>query len=267
MRISDLARAADCSTRAIRHYHSAGAFPEPPRNSSGYRDYGISDVARVLRIRALVEAGVPLRTVAEMGPGMGADERKVLSVALQHLDGRIDELMLQRDRLQSMLDGTFGLPPDIREGVRAALMGGDAEEVPCADTDLEAHAESELASLELMALSGVATEDTWALLRRNLKDDACIGFTHRAATAWIALGRRPPGRPGDGNEVVHRLCEEVILGQRQGVFRGLTETLQPGDVPITVDDAKLTGAQAELFEYLVANSSAVESNLDAGGGK
>ncbi|MFD5867712.1 MerR family transcriptional regulator [Corynebacterium sp. NPDC060344] len=265
MRIGDLARAAGCSTRAIRHYHSAGAFPEPPRNSSGYRDYGISDVAEVLRIRALVDAGVPVQAICDIGSGLGPTEREHLSDALRRLDDRIAGLMRQRDRLESMLTGTFGLPADIREGVRATMISGVAKEGAHADFELEAHAEEELASLELMALSGVATERTWTQIRRNLLDNASIGFTHRAARAWVALAHEPVERFGDENEAIRRLSEEVMIGHRLGVFRGVAETLVPGDVPITVGDAKLTGAQAELFAHLVATMSEGESASDAGG--
>ncbi len=267
MRIGDLARAAGCSTRAIRHYHSAGALPEPPRNASGYRDYGISVVAEVLRIRALVDAGVPVRAISDIGPGLGRAERKHLSEALRRLDDRIAGLTRQRERLASMLDGTFGLPEDIRDRVRAAIICGVAEKVPHADLELEVHAEEEIASLELMALSGVATEFTWTRLRSNLLDDASIGFTHRAAKAWIALAHEPVGRFGEKDEAVNRLAEEVILGHQRGVFRGLTETLVPGEVPITVGDANLTGAQADLFEYLASMMSVDESAPDAGGTK
>ncbi|UUA88525.1 MerR family DNA-binding transcriptional regulator [Corynebacterium genitalium ATCC 33030] len=36
MKISDVARAAGCSVRAVRHLHETGAVPEPPH---GHADY------------------------------------------------------------------------------------------------------------------------------------------------------------------------------------------------------------------------------------
>ena len=57
MRISDVARAAGCSVRAIRHLHETGAVPEPARTPGNYRDYTVRDLAAVLRARALIDAG------------------------------------------------------------------------------------------------------------------------------------------------------------------------------------------------------------------
>src|SRR5699024_11261747 len=63
MRISEVARAAGCSVRAVRHYHASGALPEPPRTAGGYRDYGLADLAALLRVRALVDAGITLADI------------------------------------------------------------------------------------------------------------------------------------------------------------------------------------------------------------
>ena len=110
MYIGDLARAAGCSTRAIRNYHSAGVLAEPPRDGSGYRVYRIPDIAEVLRIRALVDAGLPLRTIASLPTADETERRSLMREAMESIDMRITELERQRQRLQAMHDDVFGVP-------------------------------------------------------------------------------------------------------------------------------------------------------------
>ena len=62
--ISQLAAYAGVTVRAVRHYHQIGLLPEPARDGSGYRTYDAAAVVRLIRIRTLAEAGVPLARVA-----------------------------------------------------------------------------------------------------------------------------------------------------------------------------------------------------------
>jgi DNA-binding transcriptional MerR regulator len=64
--ISQLAAYAGVTVRAVRHYHQIGLLPEPARDHSGYRAYDAGDVVRLIRIRTLAEAGVPLARVQEL---------------------------------------------------------------------------------------------------------------------------------------------------------------------------------------------------------
>ncbi len=61
--ISQLASYAGTTARAVRHYHRIGLLPEPERNTSGYRSYDAAAVVRLIRIRTLAGAGVPLARV------------------------------------------------------------------------------------------------------------------------------------------------------------------------------------------------------------
>ena len=82
--ISQLAAYAGVTVRAVRHYHHVGLLPEPARDGSGYRTYDAADVVRLIRIRTLAEAGVPLARVqelldatpAEFGEAVAADRRR-----------------------------------------------------------------------------------------------------------------------------------------------------------------------------------------------
>ncbi|MFE5243585.1 MULTISPECIES: MerR family transcriptional regulator [unclassified Streptomyces] len=64
--ISQLARYAGVTVRAVRHYHKIGLLPEPERDRSGYRTYDAAAVVRLIRIRTLADSGVPLARVQEL---------------------------------------------------------------------------------------------------------------------------------------------------------------------------------------------------------
>jgi DNA-binding transcriptional MerR regulator len=64
--IGQMASYAGVTIRAVRHYHQIGLLREPERDSSGYRTYDAVAVVRLIRIRTLAEAGVPLARVREL---------------------------------------------------------------------------------------------------------------------------------------------------------------------------------------------------------
>lgn len=53
------------TVKTVRHYHKLGVVEEPRRDGSGYRRYGSADLLRLVQVRTLAGAGVPL---AEIGP-------------------------------------------------------------------------------------------------------------------------------------------------------------------------------------------------------
>lgn len=59
MRISELARQAGVTTKAVRYYESLGLIT-PERLANGYRDYTEDDVRLVREIRALNDLGLPV---------------------------------------------------------------------------------------------------------------------------------------------------------------------------------------------------------------
>jgi DNA-binding transcriptional MerR regulator len=64
--IGQLASYAGVTIRAVRHYHQIGLLQEPGRDASGYRTYDAGAVVRLIRIRTLAEAGVPLTRVRQL---------------------------------------------------------------------------------------------------------------------------------------------------------------------------------------------------------
>lgn len=59
MRISELARRAGVTTKAVRYYESLGLLM-PERLANGYRDYDEHDVRLTQEIRALGSLGIPV---------------------------------------------------------------------------------------------------------------------------------------------------------------------------------------------------------------
>nr|WP_042194032.1 MerR family transcriptional regulator [Kibdelosporangium sp. MJ126-NF4]CEL21033.1 regulatory protein, MerR [Kibdelosporangium sp. MJ126-NF4]CTQ95453.1 Transcriptional regulator, MerR family [Kibdelosporangium sp. MJ126-NF4] len=103
---------AGVTIKTIRHYHQHGLLDEPPRDSSGYRRYGSADLLRLVQVRTLAAAGVPLAEVAGL---LDADPDQFAAALVdveQRLTDRINELHARRDTLRQLADGDRVLLPD-----------------------------------------------------------------------------------------------------------------------------------------------------------
>ncbi|GGY01400.1 MerR family transcriptional regulator [Streptomyces hiroshimensis] len=111
MRISELARRAGVTTKAVRYYESLGLIT-PGRLANGYRDYDENDVRLAREIRALRRLGIPAertrpfldclqsgRRHADDCPASLAGYRE----AVDELTERIGELTARRAALISQL--------------------------------------------------------------------------------------------------------------------------------------------------------------------
>lgn len=81
MRVAEIAGLTGTTVRTVRYYHFLGLLPVPAERG-GWRDYDLSHVARLSRIRYLVGAGVPLEAVARIlasDDDRGAAEPRVSS--------------------------------------------------------------------------------------------------------------------------------------------------------------------------------------------
>lgn len=170
MRSNEIAQLAGVTVRTLRHYHAVGLLPEPPRSENGYRDYGVADLARLLRIKRLASLGFSLGDIGSViarmdnpqhangGDGDAADQ----------LDSLDRELALQIERLEEQrrtiaLLKREQLDPDLPvRFARAAkmLIGDDATpgDSPTADIDRTAlliaghlYGEDDLAEFERVA--------------------------------------------------------------------------------------------------------------------
>ena len=114
--IGQLASYAGVTIRAVRHYHQVGLLPEPERNASGYRTYDADAVVRLIRIRTLAEAGVPLARVQEL---LTADTDE-FTRGVARIDGelraRIRELQEHRRRIAQLASGdSLAVPEQVAD--------------------------------------------------------------------------------------------------------------------------------------------------------
>jgi DNA-binding transcriptional MerR regulator len=112
--IGRLASYAGVTIRAVRHYHTVGLLLEPERDASGYRTYDAAAVVRLIRIRTLAEAGVPLARVREL---LDADPA-TFAVATAEIDrglrAQIRALQEHRRRIAQLGSGdSLALPLEV----------------------------------------------------------------------------------------------------------------------------------------------------------
>jgi len=112
--IGQLASYAGVTIRAVRHYHQIGLLPEPERDASGYRTYDAAAVVRLIRIRTLAEAGVPLARVRDL---LDADPESFASATAgidRQLRAQIRALQEHRRRIAQLGTGnSLALPQEV----------------------------------------------------------------------------------------------------------------------------------------------------------
>jgi DNA-binding transcriptional MerR regulator len=112
--IGQLASYAGVTIRAVRHYHQIGLLQEPTRDASGYRTYDAVAVVRLIRIRTLAEAGVPLARVREL---LDADPQTFAAATTeidQRLRAQIRALQEHRRRIAQLGSGdSLAVPKEV----------------------------------------------------------------------------------------------------------------------------------------------------------
>ncbi|MFD4179693.1 MerR family DNA-binding transcriptional regulator [Rhodococcus sp. NPDC058514] len=163
------------TVKTVRHYHKLGLVEEPERDGSGYRRYGSTDLLRLVQVRTLAAAGVPL---AEIVPLLDADAA-LFATALadvgRQLTERIEELIAQRDTLHRLADGDRALLGDRAVALleRMAGLGFPADEV----------ATTREGWVLAKALVSEGFDDYLTHLERALDDPRYVALIKRAAEA------------------------------------------------------------------------------------
>jgi DNA-binding transcriptional MerR regulator len=159
------------TVKTVRHYHKLGLVEEPERDSSGYRRYGSAELLRLVQVRTLAAAGVPLAEVKPLLDADAAGFAAALADVERQLTGRIEELVARRDTLHRLADGDRALLPD-----RAVAL---LERMP---------------GLGFPAAEVAATREGWVLARALVPDGFDDYLTHFEQALedprLVALGRR-----------------------------------------------------------------------------
>lgn len=103
--IGEVARLAGVTARAVRHYHATGLVAEPPRDSSGYRRYGIAELVSLVRVVRLRALGMPIPQIAaRLTSGGDASPSADLRALVDELDAELERLTTLRNRLVEAID-------------------------------------------------------------------------------------------------------------------------------------------------------------------
>ncbi|MYS05907.1 MerR family DNA-binding transcriptional regulator [Streptomyces sp. SID6041] len=100
------------TVKTVRHYHRLGLVAEPERDHSGYRRYGSADLLRLVQVRALAGAGVPLAEIGELLDAEPDRFATALNDVRRRLTEQIEELTARRDTLHRLAHGDRALLPD-----------------------------------------------------------------------------------------------------------------------------------------------------------
>ncbi|MEV7555932.1 MerR family transcriptional regulator [Amycolatopsis sp. NPDC089917] len=126
----ELANLAGTTLKTVRYYHRIGLLDEPERGANGYKRYRVTHLIRLLRIRRLVDLGVPLSDIEAMEESDGNAERTLraldaeLKASIERQERMRKELALILDR-RSLVDlppGFDGNVADLSEVERSMLM-------------------------------------------------------------------------------------------------------------------------------------------------
>ena len=170
MRVSDAAKIAGCSVRTVRYYHNLGLLPVPTKQRGPWRDYEFADVARLIQIRSMAQAGMrlddirlelsaaetavmaavptpaaastqlvdaPTTAPAVADPTDPANcDCEIYDQTLRSLDRQIAKLQQQRARLLEMKQQAMMKSPPLSKTVHDLYM--EAEEILKSEQEFEA---------------------------------------------------------------------------------------------------------------------------------
>jgi len=128
--IGQAAAFAGVTVKTVRHYHRLGLVKEPKRDRSGYRRYGSKDLLRLVQVRTLAAAGVPLAEIN--GLLLHADPARFAAAIAEverRLNAQIDELISRRETLRRLARGDRAMLSDRACAMleRIAALGFSAE--------------------------------------------------------------------------------------------------------------------------------------------
>lgn len=229
MRISEVATAAGTTPRAVRHYHRLGLLPEPVRPDNGYRDYGLAELARLMRIRWLADNGLPLGAVAavfatEHGISDIDDLRADLAALHDEISQRVAQLSRKKEGLSRMLAAVdagrtlTALPAELADALDAARARADDPERAALDRERDL--------LEIIAISGNAPEEMFRWFARAISDMSARESYRRILHGWERLSGRVVEQSG---ELIEQVAHELAAGLRAADFESLRASGAPDD--------------------------------------
>jgi DNA-binding transcriptional MerR regulator len=212
--IGKLAKMADVSVRALRHYEAMGLLTPSYDPQNGRRRYTRSDVSQVMKITALKTAGLSLRQIGDLlGGGLE------LSVAV---DVQIKQLQALRDKTKSALA--------VLENAKIRLLNGQT-----LDVDL----------LCQMIRSNPMTEHPLTEVAKEYFDDAQMQKIRDRGTSPAQLD----GYTAQWSDLIARVQILVDSGKAADSDEALECARQWNALisAFTLDDPKITASLSEMY--------------------
>lgn len=131
MNSGELSARAGVTVRALRHYHQLGVLPEPRRSHNGYRQYGVHDLIRVLRIKRLAALGISLDRMSAILDDSGVGTAAELDRLENEIDAEIARLSTQKVLIAAVreADGALDVPPELGPFLAASAAAGLSPEM------------------------------------------------------------------------------------------------------------------------------------------
>lgn len=172
--ISQVAKFAGVTVRAVRHYHQRGLLAEPPRDASGYRRYDADDAIALVKIRTLSDAGVPLSRVRELMQADAGDFGEAMAEIDESLRAQIRRLESHRRQVRKLAGGEdLGLPDSVVEFVARMREAGIGEETIALERD----------AWIIVAAHEPARAAEWVARKTAMFDDPAFVGVYRALSA------------------------------------------------------------------------------------
>ncbi|MGC9544402.1 MerR family transcriptional regulator [Streptomyces sp. UG1] len=179
---SQLAELAGTTLKTVRHYHKIGLLDEPERAANGYKRYGVEHLVRLLRIRRLVDLGVPLSDIPSIEAADGKGEQTLRALDAE-LAASIERQQRMRRELAAILDrgasidlpaGFEALPDELPEAQRSLLLVYSSILTPAAMSAIQEQLSAPRSDVaaQFEALPADAPEDVRRQLAQQLAPQA-----------------------------------------------------------------------------------------------
>lgn len=227
MNSSELSSLAGVTIRTLRHYHQVGILDEPPRTANRYRQYGVHDLIRVLRIRRLATLGIPLDQMPRLLDDDDDGAGEILNRLDDEIAAQIGHLTAQRELIAQLriLPAAPDIPPELARFLGTATsMPPDLARIDRDQTILLAH------------LVGTAGMPHLIGFYERMSDPALLPALTETAAAFDTLG------PETTEEELQQYVERFI-----DVFSPIAQALTAAAPNLDVSPA------ANLFEEYTAS--------------
>jgi len=191
--ISQVAKFAGVTVRAVRHYHQRGLLAEPVRDVSGYRRYDAEDAIALVKIRTLSEAGVPLSRVRELMQADAAEFGDAMVEIDESLRLQIKRLESHRRQVRKLAGGEdLGLPEYVVEFIARMREVGIGEETIAVERD----------AWIIVAAHEPARAAQWLARKSAMFDDPAFVHVYRGLSDAAGWSVDDPRLPALADELV-----------------------------------------------------------------